>query len=375
MSRPAKRARIVYAQHVDWRWIKQRPQFLAELLGARYDVRVVHRVHPHRFRYPENRSGLRRLPLLPLPSGLGRAWGGLTAGLQRVWTRVFAGRRPEVLWVTFPSVWTAIPRSYRDDAIVVYDCMDDALAFAADPGRRDAIARAERELVERAALVFCSSEALRRALVARYGHGVSSKLRVVRNGLAQRLLDGFDGAERPATAGGRASAPRLAYIGTIAEWLDVDVLHAALDAVPTLEIDLYGPVEGERVTHERLHYRGVVAHEQLREISAGYDALVMPFRVTELIKSVDPVKLYEYLSFERPVITVRYPEVERFAPLVNFYSDAASFVALVRALGAGQVAAPSRDAVRSFLVDNTWDRRAEAVATELDRILAGASPA
>ena len=365
---------MLYVQHVDWRWIRQRPQALAELLGERFDVRVVHRVHPHRFRYPPNASRLRRLPMLPLPSGLGRRWASLVDAAQRLWVRAGAGRRPDILWVTFPSVWRALPRRFRD-AHVVYDCMDDALGFAADPARREALAAAEAELVTRASVVLCSSERLRSTLVARFGDAVASKVRVARNGLASRLLERLDGTPVAAAPGPRAGELRLAYIGTIAAWMDFDVLRAALDADPLLHIDLYGPVEGVPAAHPRLHYRGVVAHDRLADVARGADALVMPFQLTELIRAVDPVKLYEYLSFERPVITVRYAEVERFAPLVNFYSDAAGFVAQVAALRAGRLPTPDRRAVRAFLAANTWERRAADIGDVLDGMLARARTA
>lgn len=362
---------MLYVQHVDWRWIRQRPQALAELLGERFDVRVLHRVHPHRFRYPPNASRLRRLPLLPLPSGLGRRWARVVDAAQRLWVRAGAGRRPDIVWVTFPSVWRVLPRRFRQ-AHVVYDCMDDALGFAADPARRDALAAAETELVARASVVLCSSERLRGTLVARFGDRVASKIRVARNGLADRLLARLDGAPAVSEPGARAGELRLAYIGTIAAWMDFDVLRAALDADPLLHVDLYGPVEGDQVPHPRLHYRGVVAHDRLAEVARAADALVMPFQLTELIRAVDPVKLYEYLSFERPVIAVRYAEVERFAPLVHFYTDAASFVAQVASLRAGTLALPARPAVREFLAANTWERRAAEIGDALDGMLAAA---
>ena len=44
----------------------------------------------------------------------------------------------------------------------------------------------------------------------------------------------------------------------------------------------------------------------------------MPFVVNDLIKSVDPVKLYEYLAFKVPVISVYYPEIKYFKNMLIF---------------------------------------------------------
>jgi hypothetical protein len=47
---------------------------------------------------------------------------------------------------------------------------------------------------------------------------------------------------------------------------------------------------------------------------------------------VDPVKLYEYVALGRPVITVHYPELERFRGLVTFYDSEAEFLEAIRCL-------------------------------------------
>ena len=42
----------------------------------------------------------------------------------------------------------------------------------------------------------------------------------------------------------------------------------------------------------------------------------MPFKLNDIIRDVDPVKLYEYISMGKPVISVYYKEVNQFRDFV-----------------------------------------------------------
>jgi hypothetical protein len=51
-------------------------------------------------------------------------------------------------------------------------------------------------------------------------------------------------------------------------------------------------------------------HTRVKSIMAEADILFMPFQVTDLIQSVNPVKLYEYIYSNKASISVGYDETE-----------------------------------------------------------------
>ena len=55
----------------------------------------------------------------------------------------------------------------------------------------------------------------------------------------------------------------------------------------------------------------------------------MPFVVNDIILSVDPVKLYEYLNFNKNIISVHYPEIDRFSDFVNFYNSNKELISVI----------------------------------------------
>ena len=102
-----------------------------------------------------------------------------------------------------------------------------------------------------------------------------------------------------------------------------------------------------------------------------FDAYVMPFLLSPLIEAVDPVKIYEYLAFGKEVLTVRYPEIERFSEFVHFYQAPSDFVRLDwnRSAAPGSLRRKHKQSnTPAFLAANTWESRGEQVFQLMTRL-------
>jgi teichuronic acid biosynthesis glycosyltransferase TuaH len=365
------RRRILYLMHVDWRWIKQRPQFLAESLSVDHDLYVLHKPYfSPGAQLTFNRSVVSPSELLPIPWSW-RCFRRLTTPMQQGRVALAArGFRPDTIWLTHPSLVEMLPEKLAGLPIV-YDCMDDALGFPASKSRRELLVALERRTVSRATLIICSSERLCELLKDRYGLETGAKISLVRNGVSSSLVNRVkESAARP-TFGRRL---RFAYIGTIAEWFDFSMLLAALDRIPDIEFHLIGPVAVKSTPyHERLVFHGSLAHDKLAARTADFDAFVMPFQVGPLVEAVDPVKLYEYMAFGKEIITVRYKEIERFSQFVHFYRTLPEFLEVIGRFAARTLEPKSAAANRSaFLAQSTWHARCSQICQLLVALNAGA---
>ncbi len=45
----------------------------------------------------------------------------------------------------------------------------------------------------------------------------------------------------------------------------------------------------------------------------------MPFKLNDIVEAVDPVKLYEYINFNKDILTISYKEIERFSKFTYSY--------------------------------------------------------
>lgn len=372
-------ASLVYLAPHGWDTIAQRAQHLTSALAAGWRVLYVEPVAPsiagnlRRMRGGEPSGPLReRLvqrqtslwtytppPLWPftLDSGLlNRAAHRVVAPrVRRVLQRLDLVR--PVLVVAWPPA--AAWRGHFEESMLVYDCMDDFRAFPQSERRRRLVARWEAAAARHAALVTATSE----HLVSRWSrcHG---NVRLLANGVTDAFIESAADACVPADLAA-IPRPRLLYVGAVSPWLDHALLLELARRHPAWSLVFVGPVHAMPRPLEELpnvHLLGTRPHDALPGYVAGADACLIPFTVSPLTIAVNPVKLYEYFAAGKPVVSVRLPEVERFADVCYVAAGRADFAHLVeRALGEAEDD-PRRSARREIARDNTWARRARTFA-------------
>lgn len=359
--------RIVYLSLVDWRWIKQRPQFIAENLACYCDVSVI---YPWRNRrkglQKKTPSPVRQMPYFMLPTLGGRfpIIRTVNKGLAKIQIHLqLCGCRTDCLWLTLPEQLEWLPQEV--DCPIIYDCMDDYAAMDMQKGRREIFLKQEEALVHRAQCVFVSSQHLMDLLIQRY-HPPKEKLCLLRNGYS---------ADWPSVQPKSTREEELfciGYFGTIGRWFDFAAVMASLNVCAEVEYHLYGPLEkGVAVPdHERLILHGVVEHDEIPRCAQRMDALVMPFVPNEIVQSVDPVKLYEYICLNKHILSIHYPEIERFEPFVEFYDTKEAYIKqLQRLLKEKPSVKYSAQQAEEFLKENSWAMRAEQAVRHIERLM------
>lgn len=150
----------------------------------------------------------------------------------------------------------------------------------------------------------------------------------------------------------------LMYIGTISEWFDFDAILFSLENNPKTHVVLFGPTDITIPTHERVHYMGTIERKYIFTIMSFANVLIMPFKVNELIRSVNPVKIYEYIYAAKPVIVSKYEETEKFSKFVYTYITKEDFSTLISKLVIGQKAClTDKEEMKAFALANTWNSR------------------
>jgi teichuronic acid biosynthesis glycosyltransferase TuaH len=252
-------------------------------------------------------------------------------------------------------------------AVLVYDCMDDAVAMAPD-NQRGAVHQRERELVSASTLVVVSSRSLASRLAERYGSAAEAKTVLVQNGV--NVVAGIPILPKRVTA--PALGITIGYTGTVARWFDFDSVLFALDECPKVRLRVIGPRVGNEPRHDRIEYVAPVDHAELPELLGDCNALIMPFKPGPIVSAVNPVKLYEYLAYRRPILVSRYQEIERdFGHLVEMYETAEELARLFSRLVDGDLR-PRGDwhAVAEFLESSSWTARWNQIQ-RAERELAG----
>jgi len=118
----------------------------------------------------------------------------------------------------------------------------------------------------------------------------------------------------------KTTRPRIGYIGTIAHWMNFDIIEDLSQNV-NASIILIGPVESEiaiKLQDEgKVLLLGKKPYKDLPSYLAFFDVCIIPFKDNELVRAVDPIKVYEYLSAGKEVVTTPMPALDRIDNLIH----------------------------------------------------------
>ncbi len=359
--------RMAYFMHVHWNWIKQRPHFLYEELTKYFHIDLFYigrvfdkknlAIQNSRKTYTE--SSIRQITKIPYSSRY-----KLLCCIESMLNRNKIMGEYQYIWITSPLILQFVPRRFLDNKMIIYDCMDNFLEFSSIKRNAEKYFKLECELLQYSKFVFASSNTLKNELMRNYG----AKLRVepicINNGIDKSMLRDL----RATTNIKEKGHLNLLYIGTISDWFDVDLIYLILNKFEDVNITLVGPLEIPLVNHPRLNMIGPVIHENLQRYADSADAFIMPFLLNDLILSVDPVKIYEYLIFSKPIISIDYEEMHKFKPFVQLYRSHDEALRLIERLKTEQLEdCLSKEDVASFLSNNTWEKRASQINNILIR--------
>ena len=356
--------KIVYLMHIKWGWIKQRPQFLAEELSNFYDVHVFARPDHqksssdcctvHNLGYPSS--------LLPLKI--------INNLLLIVFLNLFClFKKPKYFFITDPRLVKFHKKIIFNRPVLIYDCMDNALFF-------DELQNSSRKMlhyinseeyaINASIITFVSSQVLCDILKKRYSLNENDKkLLVVNNGLDKKFTlqtDVDHHFERLYKKIKSNQCKLLLYVGTIDTWLQFDMLQNYIATHDDVTIVLVGPNVANYVSlNNRLILFGKVEHNCVYNMLRLADILIMPFIVNKLIEAVDPVKVYEYLVCNKPILLPFYKELDKFSinPQIDFYYGEDEFSKKVDVL-INKSSKVNSDA-GSFVSCNSWSQRAHTI--------------
>jgi glycosyltransferase involved in cell wall biosynthesis len=276
--------------------------------------------------------------------------------------RLRLGIREFQLWTFLPNVADYV--GTLGEELAVYYCVDEWSLFGYLD--REQTAAAERALLGKVDAVFAINRELANAKRAlnpqtfESPHGVD-------HALFARALD--DGTRVPDDLAA-IPRPRLGFYGTLRDWVDFPLIAHVARARPQWQIVLIGQQLTDTSAIAGLpnvHLLGQKRHDELPAYCKGFDLGLIPYRIDERMRFVNPLKLREYLSAGLPVVSTPVPEVARYAAHVHVAADGPAFVAAIeRALGETGLAA--RGGRSAMMKMETWSARVAEVTRTVDSL-------
>lgn len=169
--------------------------------------------------------------------------------------------------------------------------------------------------------------------------------------------------------------PVVGYVGTIQQRVDPQLIEASASAIPGGSVVLVGPVQTpDRFSHvDRLpnvHFVGACEASDVPAFVQHFDVCIVPHVDDAFTRSMDPLKIYEYLAAGKPVVAAGVARMDEPPGLVVRVGSAPEFAReVVRAVSS---AASRCDERVSFALERSWEARLDSMLGEVHRALARA---
>jgi glycosyltransferase involved in cell wall biosynthesis len=252
--------------------------------------------------------------------------------------------------------WTPVAQQIPG-ARIGYDCMDHHRGFYEETAT--GMEPSELSLLKAADFVVASSVYLRDKFSA------VRDVTLIPNGCEYEV---FSSVAPPP----RGSMPVAGYIGAIAKWFDINLLIEVAQKLPGWMFVLVGTTAGCATWNaKRIPNIKIVGEVPYTDVPAQlerFDVCMIPFRITELTKATNPVKVYEYLASGRPVVSTPIPEVKVLGGRVKIASTANDFATKLQE--SLEVSRSVSEGWRRWAAAQDWSYRAAA----FEEAMLGTSP-
>lgn len=165
--------------------------------------------------------------------------------------------------------------------------------------------------------------------------------------------------------------PVIGYYGALAKWFDYDLLKE-IDSTNRYQVVLFGiPYDDSFEKSEinkckNIYFLGAKDYRILQNYAAHIDILTIPFLINDITRATSPVKLFEYMALNKPIVTTDMDECRKYKSVLIGHNTGEFIKQLDRALelryDSEYINLLNREAL-----ENTWKEKAKLILDELKK--------
>jgi len=124
--------------------------------------------------------------------------------------------------------------------------------------------------------------------------------------------------------------PIIGYVGIIQNRIDMDLIEYLAKNNPDKSVVLIGTIwpdaDIKKIKNiKNIYLLGHKSYQELPSYIHQFDIAIIPHKINKFTKSMNPLKLYEYLACGKPIVTTPIAGIENFKDLISIASNEEEF--------------------------------------------------
>lgn len=158
--------------------------------------------------------------------------------------------------------------------------------------------------------------------------------------------------------------PIVCYYGALAKWFDYDLLKK-IAATGKYSVVLFGirydesydeNIHGE----ENIYFMGPRDYKVLKNYARCADVLTIPFQINDITRATSPVKIFEYMALQKPIVTTDMNECRKYRSVLIGHNHEEFLAQLEKALSL-RTDPDYRALLAQEAEANDWSHKAAAI--------------
>lgn len=246
-------------------------------------------------------------------------------------------------------VWSTLPTAYPFLAMfnhqpLIYYCCDEYSGLEGVDARK--ITRLENSMIGVANLIIVSSDVLAQKMPAEktmfLDHGVNFQA-------FQKHFPRPDDLPK--------GKPIAGFFGTLASWIDIDLLMTCAKRLPAWNFVLIGPCTvdmTELLTLDNVFYLGRKPWQALPAYPQHWEVSILPLKQNKHTQACNPMQIKEYLACGKPVVSTDIPALKIYQPFLYLVNHAEEFVKAIEMAQFDQNQASRKEVAK----ESDWQNKA-----------------
>lgn len=237
--------------------------------------------------------------------------------------------------------------------LICYDYIDDLDVFINGNQKiKDEVHFKHNNLINKSDYIFVTADKLEDEIRAKYP---SKKIFRASNGVDVDFF--LQNKTKSVAKINNADRKTVGYVGAIFDWIDVELIFKTAKLLPMYDFILIGPVSNNNKSFiaakpANVFFIGKKKYDEVPSYIEKFNVTIIPFKLSSISESTDPIKLYEYFAMGKPVVSTPMRQLEK-------YNNG-------QLLKTAQSADQFSEAVNYFMNNDTqiWQKQRESIARE-----------
>ncbi|GAH58233.1 unnamed protein product, partial [marine sediment metagenome] len=160
--------------------------------------------------------------------------------------------------------------------------------------------------------------------------------------------------------------PIAGYFGTLTAHNDIELLMWCARRLPDVSFVLAGQITGGDYSAlgnmPNVHLLGKIPYERIPYLCASFDVCMLQWKMSDWIRSCNPLKLFEYMASGRPIVSVPIVEVvKKYSEVISVARSKEEFCQAIMWELQNDTKARSQRRIQ-IAAEHSWDRHVEMIS-------------